>query len=59
MVLNRFRDLNVKSVLIAGWVENYTAVYAAVQDIAPHSDNLVPILGRMCRDIADTDFHCG
>ena len=57
MVLNRFGDLNVQSVSIAGWVEDDTTVYPGVQNFALDSDNLVLILGRMRSDITNIGFH--
>jgi len=57
MLLDRFRDLNMKSVYIAGRVENDATVYPSVQNFALHSDNLVLIFGRMHGDITNSGFH--
>jgi len=47
----------MKSVSIAGGVENDTTVYPGVQNFALHSDNLVLIFGRMRGDITNSGFH--
>jgi len=56
MVLSGFGDLDMKSVSIAGWVEDDATVYSSVQNFALHSNNLVLILGRMRGDITNSGF---
>jgi hypothetical protein len=56
MVLSGFGDLDMKSVSIAGWVEDDATVYSSMQNFALRSNNLVLILGRMCDDITNRGF---